>query len=164
MKRIWMLGLAVALCGMLSGCGTETHEQLVADTISRMNLASVDVGNITKGINDAVDDAKKSGKKLDLTDAGKATEKLKESGTKLVEMKQRIELWRAKITEDEKREYAQSQQVNLNKAFSTLLERQDELRKALSAAAAMDAEKTDELRKKIEEAQAPFEQQARTGA
>ncbi len=160
MKRLWMLGVAFLLCGMLAGCGTETRAGLVTDTIQRINQASSEVGLIASKVKEATDDAK-GGKKLDLAKAGEAADKLKQTGVKIVEIKQRIDQVKATITDDEKKEYAKDQQENLNKAFKTLLQNQQDLRDALAAAETLDKAKTDDLRKKIVEAISPFEAQAK---
>lgn len=162
MKRIWILGPALVVCGM-SGCAGETREGLVTEVILRMNTASSDVSLITAKVNEATDDAKK-GKPLDLAEAAKAAEKLKETGTDIVKIKQRIDMVRGSITDEEKKDYAENQKGKLNDAFRNLLEQKEKLRTALTAAEAFDKAKVDELRKKIVEAEGPFEQQARSGA
>jgi DNA-directed RNA polymerase beta' subunit len=161
MKRLWMLGVAFFLCGMLAGCGTETRAGLVTDTIQRINQASSEVGLIAKSVKEATEEAAKEGKPLNLTKASEAADKLKQTGVKIVEIKQRIDLVKTTITEDEKKEYARDQQENLNKAFKTLLQNQQDLRDALVAAEAINKAKTDELRKKIVDAISPFEAQAK---
>lgn len=160
MKRVRILGVAFFLCGIMVGCGPETREGLVADTIKRMELAASEVGNITSAVETATK-AAEEGKKLDFTEAGKAAEKLKETGTKIVEIKQRIDIVRASITDDEKKTYADSQKESLNKAFETLLKRKTKLHEALAAAEQYDKLKVDELRKKIVDAESPFAAQAR---
>lgn len=161
MKRLGMLGVAFFLCGMLAGCGTETRAGLVTDTIVRINQASSEVGLIATEVKKATEEATKERKPLNLTKAGEAAEKLKQTGVKIVEMKQRIDQVKATITEDEKKEYAKDQQESLNKAFKTLLQNQQDLRDAMAAASAIDKAKTDDLQKKINDAISPFEAQAK---
>jgi hypothetical protein len=162
MNRFRFVGIAVLLCGCLAGCGTESREGLVNDTINRLQLAGSQVGQLTGKIKEATDDAKKSGKnKIDITEATKAADTLKETGIKIVEIKQRIDALKEKITDDEKKEYAKNQRDNLNKAFTALLEQQRELEKALADADVVDPGKTDILRKKVVEAMSPFEAQAK---
>jgi two-component SAPR family response regulator len=144
----------------MTGCGPETREGLLADAIARMDTAATEVGIITAKVNEAIKEAEK-GKKLDLTDAAKAAEKLKETGIKIVEVKQRIDMARGTITEEEQREYAEKQKVSLNRAFKKLLEEKEGLRKALAVAETHDKLRVDELRKKITDAESPFEAHAR---
>ncbi len=160
MKRFWLFGYAVLLCTILTGCGQETREGLVADIVTRMKTAATEVSSITAKVKEATD-AAKAGKKLDLSEAAKAAEKLKETGTRIVEIKQRIDMVRSQITEKEKEEYAENVKVSLNEAFGTLLKKKEELREALAVAETYDKQKVEELRKKIIEAESPFEAQAR---
>ena len=77
---------------------------MISDTISLLDLAATDVGNITTKVNDAVkkvEDGKST--KLDLTDANKATEQLKKTGEKTQEIKRRIEQARSSVTDDERK-------------------------------------------------------------
>jgi len=161
MKRLSMLIVPLFLLGLLAGCETETRAGLVVETITRINLASSEVGIIATKVKEATDKSTKENKKLDLSDASKAADKLKETASKIVEIKQRIDLVKATITEDEKKAYAKDQQENLNKAFKKLLDTQAELRDALAAAEVIDKAKTEELRKKIVEAIGPFEAQTK---
>ena len=160
MKRLLIPALTFLLCGMLIGCGEETREGLVVQTIKHMESAAENVGTITTKVNEATEDAKK-GKPFKLDEAAKAADKLKETGQKIVEIKQRIDLVRSSITDEEKKTYAENQKRDLNKAFQTLVKRKDDLRVALAAAETIDKLKVDELRKKIADAESPFEAQAR---
>jgi L-fucose isomerase-like protein len=160
MKRFWMFAGVFALCTLLTGCGQETREGLVTDTVARMKTAANQVGTITSKVKEATD-AAKGGKKLDLTEAAKAADALKETGVKIVEIKQRIDLVRQQITDDERKEYAEGVKKSLNDAFAGLLTQKKELREALAAAEVYDKSKVDELRKRIVEAEGPFEAQAR---
>jgi hypothetical protein len=149
-------------CNLLTGCGADTHEGLVQETIQQMRAAGTEVSIITAKVRDATDEAKKANKsKLDLTAAGKAADKLKETGTRIVLLKQRIDYVKSKITPEEREEYAKNNKSNLNDAFKKLLQEKEDLRKALADAEAIDKDRTDELRKKIVEAESPFEAQAR---
>ncbi len=162
MNRFGFIGLSLFLCAMLVGCATETRENLVIDTIKRLDLAATQVDNITAQVKKATDAVEKGEKKtLDLTEASKAADTLKDTGAKIVEIKQRIDMVRSSITEDEKKIYAENQKGALTKAFKTLQERQLELRTALAAAEKHDKVKVEDLRKRITDAEGPFEAQAR---
>jgi len=161
MKRICTLGLAIIFGCMLTGCGPETREGLVTDTIERMKIATIEVGAITAKVNEAVEEAKKPGGKLNLKAATIQAEKLKETGVKIVEIKQRIDMIRANVTESEQKSYAESQRESLNAAFKNLLTKKEELRTALNAAEAFDSVQVAALRQKIVDAESPFEAQAR---
>lgn len=162
MKRFGIVSFAFCLGAMLVGCATETRENLVIDTIKRLDLAATQVDNITAAVTKATDAVEKGEKKsLDLTEAGKAADTLKDTGTKIVEIKQRIDMVRSSITDDEKKTYAENQKGQMAKAYKTLLDRQTALRSALAAAEKHDKVKVDELRKRITDAESPFEAQAR---
>jgi septal ring factor EnvC (AmiA/AmiB activator) len=161
MKRFGLVACMFLFCHLLTGCGSDTHEGLVQQTIQNMRAAATQIGNITAEVKKATEEAKTTNKKLDLSAAKKAAEQLKVTGLETVNIKQRIDVVKSRITEKEKEEYAESNKGPLNEAFKTLLTRKDELRKALVDAEAIDKRKTDELRKAIEEAESPFEAQAR---
>jgi predicted nucleic acid-binding Zn-ribbon protein len=160
MKRLRIFGVALFLCAMLVGCESRDRGGLLTGVIQRLNLASSEVGIIATKVKDATEEAKK-GKKLDLSEAVKAADKLKETGTKIVEIRQQIDRAKDSITAEEKQEYAKDQQENLNKAFKTLLQNQQDLRDALAEAEKIDKTKTDELRKKLDDAVGPFQAQTK---
>ena len=162
MNRLWMLCVAFGMITFLVGCGGDTREGLVTDTIQRMGIATSEIGLITEAVNKAVDDVKnKKTKQLDLTEAKKLAGKLKETGAKIVEIKQRIDMVRSQITDSERQQYAESQQEALNTAFRKLLEAKTAYHTAMTAAEAYDKAKVEELRKIVIDAESPFEAQAR---
>lgn len=161
MKRFGLVACMFFACHLLTGCGSDTHEGLVQQTIQNMRKAATEIGIITAKVKEATEDAKKSNKKLDLTAAKKAAEQLKVTGQETVNIKQRIDVVKSRITEQEKSEYAENNRGALNEAFKTLLTQKEALRKALTEAEALDKRKVDDLRKTIEEAESPFEAQAR---
>lgn len=157
-----MFACVFLFCNLLTGCGSDTHEGLVQETIQQMRAAGTEVSIITAKVRDATDEAKKANKsKLDLTAAGKAADKLKDTGARIVLLKQRIDYVKSKITAEEREEFAKNNRTALSDAFKKLLQEKEDLRKALADAEAIDKDRTDELRKKIVEAESPFEAQAR---
>lgn len=167
MKRLLSVAAILSFCFVLAGCSTDTREGLIDDTVGIMNQAATEMGNVQKRVSEAVknyEDGKAA--KLDLTDAMKATEKLKETGGKTLEIKARIDIAKSQgITDQEKVTYAENKQQSLNTAFKNLLTEQDKLRKALVTAekcgAPNAAQAVEELRKKISEAESPYEAIAR---
>jgi hypothetical protein len=156
MKRILPLYAAFLTCGMLTGCGSDTYEGLISETIQHIKLAGTDVGNIKSRVKEATDRVQE-GKKLDLSDAIAATKQLKIDGEKTQDIKRRIELIKANVTDDVRKANAEAFKDELNKVFSSLLKQREELREALAVAERIDAQKTAELRSKIVEAEGPFE-------
>src|SRR5215475_2898925 len=134
MKRLLQAAGILSLCIVLAGCNSDSREGLIDDTVSMMNQAATEMGNIKNRVNEAVESVK-SGKstKLDLSEAAKAADKLKEAGQKTLEIKARIEREKTQITEEERKNYAANKQEVLNSAFKNLLTRQDELRQSLIA-------------------------------
>ncbi len=165
MRCVWV-GCALVFCSMLVGCGGESHEGLINDTITQMDAAGTQVGHIKNRVNDAVKDFE-SGKspKLDLTEATKATEGLKKAGEEFQNLKRKVEQKRGSINDEDRKAYAANQKDKLNNAFKTLVDRREQLRKALEQAeeVKLGAGKgaVHDLRKKIVEAEGPFEALAR---
>ena len=166
MKRSFILGAALLSCSLLAGCSSETHEGLISDTITLIEQAGSDVSTIKNQVNDAVkklEDGK--AKTLELKDAVKAADALKKTGEKAQEIKRRIEYAREKVTDEERKIYANHQKSRLNDAFKNLLKLREELRKSLDAAEKTSGENyktaVNDLRKKIEDAQSPFESLSR---
>jgi hypothetical protein len=167
MKRLLPVAGVLSLCLVLAGCAGDTREGLIDDTIGMMNQAATEMGNVQKRVTEAVknyEDGKAA--KLDLADAIKASDKLKETGVKTLEIKARIDIAKAQgISEEERKTYAENKQQSLNTAFKNLLTEQDKLRKALVSAekcgAPNAAQAVEELRKKINEAESPYEAIAR---
>ncbi len=159
MKRFLVVICSLLLSGFFVGCGSDTHEDLIKNTIKMIDIAAVDVSNIKGRVDDAVkraDEAKKNS--IDLSEAIKATEKLKETGDEAQKLKRRIEQVRSQITDVERKEYAKSQKDQLNAAFTDLLKKRAELRTAIAdAEKRFSGTKVKELRDKIIEAEAPFE-------
>jgi predicted nucleic acid-binding Zn-ribbon protein len=163
MKRFGLFACAFLACNLMTGCSNDTYEGLVQQTIQNMRTATTNMSTITAEVKKATEGAK-AGKKFDLTAAMKAADKLKETGAETVAIKQRIDVVKARITPEEKTEYAANHQADLNDAFSKLLAEKLALRKALADAENADGtakRKVDDLRKRIEEAESPFEAHAR---
>ena len=166
MMRCVLVGCTLVLCGMLVGCGGESHEGLINSTIQAMD----DAGSKIKIIKDRVSDAikmveEKESTKLDLVEATKATEGLKKAGEEFQKLKRRVEQVRGSITDKDRETYAANQKPNLNNAFKSLVDQREQLRKTLEQAEEMKngAYKGQvlDLRKKIVEAEGAFEALAR---
>ncbi|MSQ95945.1 MAG: hypothetical protein EXR98_15515 [Gemmataceae bacterium] len=155
MKRLLMFGGFVAFCLSLVGCGGDTNERLITDTIARMGLAATEVGNIKARVDDAIVKAKE-GKVLDLADAIEATVKLKETGKDLQKLKQRIEELRSQVTKEDQKIFAENQKTKLNAAFRALLDNREDLRKVLLEAETYNKTEVAKLREKITDAEGPF--------
>lgn len=156
MKRLFIVSAFFALCLSLTGCGGDTNEKLITDTITRMGIAATEVGNIKARVDDALKKVEK-GESLDLSEAMEATIKLKETGAEFQRLKQRIEQLRSQVTEQDRKVYADNQRGKLNTAFKALIDNREELRKALLEAEKHGKAEVTKLRAKITDAESPFE-------
>ncbi len=164
MKRFLSAAGMILLSVILIGCGHDTREGLIQDTIGMMNSASTQVKNITDRVKEATDRfAADSKKGLDLSDAVKAADELKKTGNKAQEIKRAIDMYRTKITAEDQRVNAEKQKQSgeLSGAFKKLVDRKNDLREALAVAEKMEGgkekAKVDALREKIVEAEGPYE-------
>ena len=133
MKRILVLGSTFLLCGLFIGCGTDSREGLIDDTINMIQQAATDVGNIKSRVNEAIKKSEEKQTKLDLSDAMKAADQLKKIGETAQTIKRRLK-----------------QKTELNKSLTKAEE--------INTAAKESVEK---LREKIRDAESPFESLAR---
>lgn len=165
MKRVLFAGFALLFSAILVGCTAETNEGLITNTITMMDNATTEIGNIRSRVKDATEEAKGQNKAtVDLTKAIKAAESLKKVSEEAMILKRKIEQERTKITEEEKKNYAEKQKDQLNSAFTALLKAKVELRKQLADTEQLSANakvEVDKLREKIRDAESPFESLAR---
>jgi two-component SAPR family response regulator len=164
MKRFLVLACTFLVCGSLVGCGTDSREGLIEDTINMVQQAAADVGNIKSRVNDAIKKADEKGTKLDLTEAGKAADQLKKLGEEAQKIKRRIELDRASITDEDRENYAKAKRERLESAFDDLVKKRNDLNKSLAKAEQINqAAKiaVEQLRERIRDAESPFEALAR---
>ena len=165
MKRLPVLVCTFFLCGFLVGCGTDSKEGLIEDTINMVQQAANDVGNIKSRVNEAIKKVDEKGSKLDLADAGKAADQLKKLGEEAQKIKRRIELDRASITDEDRQTYADNKRGKLASVFGDLIKERNDLNKALDKAEKSNipnAKKAvNDLREKIRDAESPFESLAR---
>ena len=83
MKRLLQAAGILSVSIVLAGCGSDSREGLIDDTVGMMNQAATEMGNIKKRVNEAVDKVKNgTSNKLDLAEAMKAADELKKSGVK----------------------------------------------------------------------------------
>ncbi len=162
MKRLFQAGGVLCFCIVLAGCGSDTREGLISDTIGIMNQAASEIDNIQKAVAAAAKDVQQGTKnKLDLAAAMKAAEKLKETGDKTLEIKARIEMVKAQLTKEDKETNAANKKSELDAAFNNLKAKQDALLDTLAAAEKLNVSNAktavEELRKKYVVAQSPFE-------
>lgn len=162
MTRLLVLCGAVACCGLLSGCTSDPKGDAVGNVVARMGDAVNDINNIKDEINKAVAKSEKDKQPLDLTEAGKMTEKLKETGKKAQEIKVK-QIEQVKVSASEQSELDNRFQTQIRNAFSDLQKAHTELEKALQKAETIDRDKVEDLRTKIREARGPFETLARQG-
>ena len=54
MKRLLQVGGVLSFCLILAGCGDDSREGLISDTVGMMNQAATEMGNIQKRVNEAV--------------------------------------------------------------------------------------------------------------
>jgi hypothetical protein len=162
MRRLLVLSCAVAFCAMLSGCTSDPQGDAIGAVEARMNDAANDIKNIADEVDKAVKKYDKDKGPLDLTEAGKMAEKLKETAKKAQDIRV-TQIEHIKVTDGEKTELEQRFKTRINNAFSALVTAKTELNTALQKAETIDREKTDELRTKIREAEGPFETLARQG-
>jgi hypothetical protein len=163
MKRLLFFFAAFFLCGSLAGCGSDTHDGLVRDTIDNVKTATSKV-TIVKTEVDAAIKLAQDGKKLDLAKAIDATKELKDVGEKAQDIRRRIERVRAQITDEERKANFEKHKGELNTSFTELLKANEELRTAMAAAEKLDQNAKAEvkvLHEKLVEAQSPFEALAR---
>lgn len=163
MKRLLLLCGAVVFCGILSGCSSNPQADAIAAVQARMGDAANNIKNIADEVDKAVKNYEKDPKVgLDLTEAGKLTEALKETGKKAQEIKVK-QIEQIKVADADKEELRKEYETTIRNAFSELVKARDNLNKSLQKAEAIDSVKTDELRTKIREAEGPFETLARQG-
>ena len=161
MRRIPVLLGTFALCGLLIGCGGDSRDYLVTQTVSLMNEAATATTGITESVNTAVKASGKVRDKLDLTEAVKATDALRDTGKKLQEMKQRTENLRGTISEEERSENADEYRNKIVASLQELTKAKDALQVALAEAEKLNRKEAEKLRVKIREAEGPFEAVAR---
>ena len=164
MKRLLVCFGGFVLCAILAGCGSDTHDGLVSDTIANIRLAANEVGNIKTRVEEAIK-RHEDGKKFDLADAIEATTKLKQAGDQAQEIGRRIARVRAQITDEERKLNVPKHKTSLTAAFGELLKQRDELRAALVKAESLGQNAKSEvkvLRDKIVEAESPFEELSRS--
>ena len=161
MRRLPVLLGTFALCGLLVGCGGDTRDYLVTQTVSLMNEAATATNGVTESVTKAVKTAGTDKNKLDLTEAAKATDALRETGKKLQEMKQRTDNLRGQVDQGERDANAEAYRTKIVGSMEELTTAKESLQKALKEAENLNKKKTDDLRTKIREAEAPFEAIAR---
>jgi len=166
MKRLLVFFGTFVLCSLFAGCGSDTQEGLVSDTIQMIGLAANEVANIKTRVEEAVK-RHEDGKKFDLADAIDATTKLKEAGDQAQKIGRSIAKVRAQITDEERKINVQKHKAKLNAAFAELLKQKEELRAALAKAESLGPNAKSEvklLREKIVEAESPFEALSRSAS
>lgn len=162
MKRLVAALFALAFSVLFVGCGSDSREGLISDTVGMMNQAAKEIDDIQKAVAASVADVK-DGKsnKLNLTAAVKATEKLKETGDKTLEIKARIEMVKAQLSDEDKKNNAANKRDELDTAFKNLIAKDDALRKVMAEAEKLNVsnakQAVEELRKKYDIARSPFE-------
>jgi len=165
MKRVLFAGFTVVFSFILAGCSAESNEGLISKTITMMDNATVEIGNIRSSVKSATDEAKDQKKAtVDLTKAIKAADSLKKVSEEAMDLKRAVERERSKITPEEQKAYAEKQRDQLNTAFTALLKAKVELRNQLAATELLSANakvEIEKLREKIREAESPFESIAR---
>jgi outer membrane murein-binding lipoprotein Lpp len=162
MKRLLLCG-AVVFCSILSGCSSNPQADAIAAVQARMGDAANNIKNIADEVDNAVKKHEQNPKVgLDLTEASKLTEALKETGKKAQEIKVK-QIEQIKVATAEKDELRKEYETTIRNAFSELVKARENLNKSLQKAEAIDSVKTDELRTKIREAEGPFETLARQG-
>jgi hypothetical protein len=157
MKRSLVLLGTFFVCGILSGCSSDSREDAINGVVTRMTQAASDTNAIKDKIKTAVDKHKKEQTPLDLSDAMTATKSLEETGKLLQALKNKDIDQLKPADEDQKAELAKRFRTPIVTAYTSLVTARNELNDALREAEAIDARKTDELRKKIRDAEAPFD-------
>ena len=162
MKRFPVLCGALLFCS-ICGCGGETYEDLIKDTIARINEAATDVGSIRAEVKKAIEKTE-GGKPLDLKAAIKATEALNKTGKDTQLLKRRIEQIRANVDDSQKKANAESQRGKLNAAMTELLKQKADLAAVLAEAERLPPDRVPnakqavaDFRAKLIEAESPFE-------
>jgi predicted nucleic acid-binding Zn-ribbon protein len=161
MKRFLIFGSTLVVCGLLIGCGSESRDELVKTTINVMEESATQVGTIRGKVDEAIKKTQRENTPLDLAEAVKAAEELKNLGTQAQQLKRRTEAARDVITDAEREANAKGYRGRIEEVINRLEEERVGLRKSLQTAEGLNKKKTDELRKKITEAEVPFEALAR---
>jgi hypothetical protein len=163
MKRILVLGGAFLFLSMVSGCSSDPQSDAIEGIDQLMGAASGDIGNIGSEVEKALKKHDKEKAPLDLTEAGKMANKLKETGEKLQQLKVK-QIDKVKVADtEEKDELARKYKTRITTAFTELLDAKKKLNEKLLQAENIDKDKVEELRTKIREAEGPFEAMARQG-
>jgi hypothetical protein len=160
MKRLPVLLSGLLVC-VLFGCGSESYEDLIKDTIKQINFAAVDIGSIRTKVQDAIKRTE-GGKPLDLKEAVEATKNLKKTGEATQLLKRRIEQIRANVDDSQKKANAESQRGSLNAALTDLLKQKSDLDATLAEAERLPnvpnaKQAVKDFREKLVEALSPFE-------
>jgi oligoendopeptidase F len=156
MKK-WLLALG-ALCFpvVLTGCGTDEREAIVAKAVDRLNQAASSLRSVKDNVSKwatEVGDAEKA--KL-LNNAIRASEDIRKVGQDFQEYKSRIDKL-GPLSKDDRDKNLEKFGGKLRSSIENLHKEMTDLDQAFAAAEKTNATALEPLRKKLREAQAEFE-------
>lgn len=165
MNRLWLVIGFLGLCMILTGCGSDTREGLISDTINMVNQAGTEIDVVQKAVDSAMKESKTKGTKLNLAAAIKAADKLKQTGDNTLQIKARIDMVKSQLTPEDQQANADKMGGEITGALKNLETKQNALRKTMAEAEKLDVpdakRAVEELRKKLTIAESPFEALAR---
>jgi hypothetical protein len=157
MRKLGCLVVA-ALVGLLNGCGSDEHSQVINATLQHLDQASSAIAAVvTKTSNAVKAKEEKPNDALNLAEAMEATKELKKVGESLAKVQAAAARIRDKMTPEQRHAAVESNKTRLNEVIKQLRTRQIELNIELDRAAKLDDRETEKLRLKIIEAQSGFE-------
>jgi DNA repair exonuclease SbcCD ATPase subunit len=164
MRKLLVLLGALLTC-TIAGCGEDTNDTIIAGTISILDGTTSQIDQITKTLNDAVDQAK-DGKPLDIAKIATATQnavELKKKAEALQRYKAEIDVRKDSLTADQREEYARKHKAAFQQKLQSLDTAQKNLEAALRKADAVAAPNSEskanleKLRDALIDAQKEFE-------
>jgi hypothetical protein len=165
MRKLYVL-LGTLLTFAVAGCGEDANDSIIAGTISILDGTTSQIEQITKTLNDAVNEAKKETKPLDLAKIKTATQnaiELKKKAETLQRYKAEIDVRKDGLTPEQREEYATKYKAAFQQKLQNLDTAQKNLDVALREADAVAASNSEskaaleQLRDALKESQNEFE-------
>lgn len=156
MKRMLVFCSGLLLSLVLTGCGSDPRDGLVAATVNDINTAASKIDNIKNKINEAVKNAE-GGKTPDFKEAAKEVDALKGIAKEMQRRKLEAEAIKDKGTDEERKEIAENYRKRVNDAIELVSMKKKELNETLAAVEADHKSALKEVRDKLAEADGEFE-------
>jgi hypothetical protein len=164
MKLLYVL-FGTLLIFTVAGCGEDTNDIIIAGITSILDGTTSQIDQITKTVNDAVTQAKKEDKPLDIAKIATATQmatELKKKAEALQRYKAEIDVRKDNLTPDQRDENKRKHQAALEQKLQNLYTAQNNLHAALLEADAVAASNNEskaaleKLRDALNEAKSEF--------